>query len=112
MGKGGEIFVLDMGEPVRIGDLAENLIRLSGFEPGKEIPIEVTGLRPGERLREKLITETEELIASEPEKIFKVRNHSFNHEAFRCDLEKLRPLVATRAREGAVAHLKNMAVRY
>ena len=112
MGEGREIFVLDMGEPVKIGELSGNMIRLSGFEPGKQIPIEVTGLRPGERLREELIMETEDLIASDHEKIFKVRNHSFNHEAFRCDLEKLRPFMATRDRERAIAYLKTMAVRY
>ena len=63
--KGGEIFVLDMGQPVRIVTLAENLIRLSGYEPYKDIDIQFTGLRPGEKLYEELLMSEEGLTATE-----------------------------------------------
>jgi FlaA1/EpsC-like NDP-sugar epimerase len=59
MGKGGEIFVFDMGKPVKIADLAANMIRLSGMEPDKDIKIEYIGLRPGEKLVEELLTSHE-----------------------------------------------------
>ncbi|MEI3292135.1 MAG: polysaccharide biosynthesis protein [Thomasclavelia ramosa] len=59
--KGGEIFILDMGEPVRIADMAKNLIKLSGYEPDVDIKIEYTGLRPGEKLYEELLMEEEGL---------------------------------------------------
>lgn len=68
--KGGEIFVLDMGKPVKIYDLAENLIKLSGYEPHRDIKIEVTGLRPGEKLYEELLMNEEGLIETKHEKIF------------------------------------------
>lgn len=70
MAKGGEIFVLDMGEPVRIYDLARNLIKLSGFEPEVDIKIEITGLRPGEKLYEELLLAEEGLQATKNNKIF------------------------------------------
>lgn len=64
MGKGGEIYVMDMGRPVRIRELAENMIRLSGLEPGRDIPIEYIGLRPGEKMHEELFYEKEELVGT------------------------------------------------
>lgn len=70
IGKGGEIFVLDMGEPVKISFLAEQMIRLSGKEPGEDIQISYTGLRPGEKLYEELFHDSEQLESTGHEKIF------------------------------------------
>ena len=69
LGKGGEIFVLDMGEPVRIKDLAEELIRLSGFVPYEDMDIVFTGLRPGEKLFEELLIDGEWIMRTTHEKI-------------------------------------------
>ena len=69
MGNGGEIFVFDMGKPVKIADLAANMIRLSGLEPGKDINIEYIGLRPGEKLYEELLSAGEEVLPTHHEKI-------------------------------------------
>ena len=74
LGRGGEIFVLDMGEPVRIVDLARDLIRLSGLEPGRDIEIRYTGLRPGEKLFEELFGAGEDYGRTRHEKIFVCRN--------------------------------------
>ena len=68
--KGGEIFVLDMGEPVKIYDLAVSLIKLMGYEPNVDIPIQITGLRPGEKLYEEILMEEEGLKATKHDKIF------------------------------------------
>ena len=73
MGEGGEIFVLDMGEPVKILDLAREMITLSGLEPGKDIPIKFIGLKPGEKLTENLTAPDEEIFKTSHEKIWKVR---------------------------------------
>ena len=74
LGKGGETFVLDMGEPVKIVDLATDLIRLSGLEPGKDVEIVFTGLRPGEKMFEEMFLDGEDYARTAHEKIFVARN--------------------------------------
>ena len=71
--RGGDIFHLDMGEPVRIADLAANMIRLSGFEPGRDIEVQFVGLRPGEKLYEELLVEGEDVEATEHPRVRVVR---------------------------------------
>ncbi|WP_053954702.1 polysaccharide biosynthesis protein [Inediibacterium massiliense] len=93
MAKGGEIFVLDMGEPVKILDLAENLIRLSGFEPYVDIDIEFTGLRPGEKLYEELLMDEEGLQNTSHHKIFIGQPIFMDHKVLITELNRLKEIL-------------------
>ncbi|MGE4284851.1 MAG: polysaccharide biosynthesis protein [Clostridia bacterium] len=93
MAKGGEIFVLDMGNPVKIVDLARDLIRLSGFEPDVGIEIKFTGLRPGEKLYEELLMAEEGLTATRHEKIFIGQPIFADLKMLHGELEKLKDVI-------------------
>lgn len=88
--KGGEIFVLDMGKPVRIDDLARNMIRLSGFEPERDIQIVYTGLRPGEKLYEELLLDEEGIKKTDNALIYIAKPIVFDEEAFAEGMNRLR----------------------
>ena len=98
--KGGEIFVLDMGEPVKILDLAKNLIRLSGYVPNEDIKITFSGLRPGEKLYEELLMDEEGLKKTENELIYIGKPIELDEEQFKQQLKQLE--------EAAVDETKNI----
>ncbi len=107
MAKNGELFVLDMGSPVKILDLAVNMIRLSGMEPEKDIEIVETGLRPGEKLYEELLVKSEELGKTENELIFVERDVPLPIEEIEEKLEALRTACATHSdKEAKLALMK------
>lgn len=89
MAKGGEVFLLDMGKPVKIVDMARDMIKLSGLEPGKDIQLEFTGIRPGEKLFEELLTAEEGSSATSHKRIFTARPALVEVEALESELTKL-----------------------
>ena len=95
MAKNGELYVLDMGKPVKIYDLAEEMIRLSGLEPYKDIDIVETGLRPGEKLYEELLIRTEEMDKTENDLIFIERDKPLSEEEIQEKLNILKEALAT-----------------
>lgn len=95
LGQGGEIFILKMGTPVKITEMARDLIRLSGKDPNTEIKIEFTGMRPGEKLYEELITEGEGIVPTQHEKIMVLRSvTSINESDIQRKIEMFRSLAA------------------
>ncbi|NBI07994.1 polysaccharide biosynthesis protein [Senegalia massiliensis] len=94
MALGGEIFILDMGEPVKILNLAEDLIKLSGFEPYKDIPIVITGLRDGEKLYEELLLDGEGILSTNHEKIFIAQPQFKDYELLVEEIEKLKEITS------------------
>jgi len=91
--EGGEVFVLDMGKPVKIMSLAEDLIRLSGFEPYKEIDIAITGIRPGEKLYEELLTNEEGLTSTRHDRIFIGQPTNINPHELDFSIKKLEKVI-------------------
>lgn len=102
MGAQRRLYLLDMGQPVRIVDLARNLIRLSGFEPDKEIPIVYTGLRPGEKLKEELLTNGEDINSTEIGKIFTTEPEHMDPQVLAEACARLEELAKDHTRAAAI----------
>ena len=97
MGKGGEIFVLDMGEPVRVVDLARDMIRLAGLEPDVDVKIRFTSPRPGEKLTEELIGEGEQVVPTGHPKILRIEGPEVEPESLALHLRRLAEAIRHRA---------------
>lgn len=113
LGGGGEIFLLDMGEPVKIIDLARDMIRLSGLAPNVDIEIRVTGLRPGEKLYEELITASEVVLATSNPKIMRLNDQ--NHRDWECvhrGIAELEMLAKTHTAQAIRAKLAEIVPEY
>lgn len=111
MVNGGEIFVLDMGQPVKITDLARNLIKLSGFEPDVDIKIEFTGLRPGEKLFEELLLAEEGLESTKNDKIFVAQPVFTDLAMLKREIDCLKEIVMTNS-DGVIDYIKMLVPTY
>ena len=111
MGQGGQILVLDMGEPVRILDLASDMIRLSGLSVGDDIEIEMAGIRPGEKLFEELHTDTEEHLPTSHPKILVAnsQHHDLNHTL---DAIDALASLANASNAAIISELQNIVPQY
>lgn len=107
-----EVFVLDMGKPVKIKGLAERMIRLAGYRPYEDIDIEFTGLRPGEKLYEELLMEEEGLKKTSDERIFIGKQRKLNEEEFLKNLELLRKKAEENDQHGVIDMIKIMVPTY
>jgi FlaA1/EpsC-like NDP-sugar epimerase len=117
LGQGGEIFILKMGTPVRIADMARDLIRLSGKEPDSEIKLLFTGMRPGEKLYEELITEGEGIVDTEHDKIMVLQTEDESVYAdfslsLESSIERLRVVVASHDAEAIKSEIQRLVPEY
>lgn len=112
MAKGGEIFILDMGKPVKILDLAVDLIRLSGYEPYTEIPIKIVGLRPGEKLFEELLLDEEGISATRHDKIFVAKPLEIDLKQLEEKLEGLYSVIWCETDNEVRAYIKDLVPTY
>jgi FlaA1/EpsC-like NDP-sugar epimerase len=107
-----EIYLLDMGTPIKIDDMARDLIRLSGFEPDVDIKIEYIGLRPGEKLYEELITEGEGIVSTSHEKIMALRGQEFNPDQLNGKIGELTAFSKNQDTENIKRKIKEIVAEY
>jgi FlaA1/EpsC-like NDP-sugar epimerase len=112
MGKGGEIFIFDMGESIRIADLAKKMIQLSGLTLGKDIQIVYTGLRPGEKLYEELLTNEENTMPTHHPKIMIARVKEYDYDVIAADIRELISLFDTQNNEAIVRKMKEIVPEF
>lgn len=112
MGQGGEVFILDMGEPVKIIDLAKEMIRLSGFEPDKDIPVVISEPRPGEKLFEEILTAEEGVVATQHQKIFMAKLSIVNEEILEHGLNRLKEAADRSDKDEIISILKTIIPFY
>jgi FlaA1/EpsC-like NDP-sugar epimerase len=112
MGKGGEIYIFDMGKPVKIIDLARKMIKLAGFIPDKDIPIKIVGLRPGEKLYEELLNDTSKTIATYHEKIMIAEEIQEEFENLHLEIEELIGMSTFFSNEDIVAKMKKIVPEF
>ena len=112
MGNGGEIFILDMGTPIKIADMARDLIRLSGFEPDVDIKIEYIGLRPGEKLYEELITEGENIVPTRHEKIMVLKGTECDFKLLNGKVDELAKLAVEQMGDKIKSKLKEIVPEF
>jgi FlaA1/EpsC-like NDP-sugar epimerase len=112
MGEGGEIFILDMGTPIKIDDMARDLIRLSGLEQDVDIEIEYIGLRPGEKLYEELITEGEGILPTNHEKILVLKGIECNLDILNRKIDELAHLAREQDAEKIKEKLQEIVPEY
>lgn len=112
MGKGGEIFIFDMGKPVRIVDLAEKMIKLSGKIPYQDINIVFTGLRPGEKLEEELLAKKENIIPTHHPKIMKAKVREYDFIEIKSEIEMLISMLAHQNDVDIVSKMKMIVPEY
>ena len=112
MGQGGEVFVFDMGRPVKIMDMAKKMVKLSGLELGKDIKIEVTGLRPGEKLYEELLASSENTLPTHHPKILRAKVETYSHRAIKEHLDILTEIMIDGDVVGMVRKVKTIVPEY
>ena len=112
MGNGGEVFIFDMGKAVRIIDLAKKMILLAGFQPYKEIDIEVIGLRPGEKLYEELLNDNSKTLPTYNEKIMIALVQTYNYDTTQNHIEELKMLLESKDNNGLVQKMKDIVPEF
>lgn len=112
MGNGGEIYIFDMGKPVKIIDLAHKMIRLAGYTPNKEIKIDVVGLRPGEKLYEELLNDNSKTLATHHEKIMIAQEVEENYDLIFGQVSELIQTAGTYANDEIVAKMKKIVPEF